>query len=228
MTFTVPVSPGPGAYTIRLGFLESYYAENNKRVFNVIVNGVIVVPALDVHALVGFRQPHVVEVDVDINDGESIIIALVSFGSFDFPMINVIELLQTVLANDAVTPGATTAATATTDDAATTTVEVPTPTGPTNPPTLTRVVGLNCGGHALTDAWGNAWVTDAAAASGGVVFDTGVFVDPELYEGDLLSTERYAGFGNSGVVFTIGGLSGPGRYRLKIAFLESYWQVRHS
>ena len=179
-----------------------------------IVNDVLVVASLDVYAMVGYREIHVVDANVHVVDGDTITILLSAVeSSVDSAMINYIELFKVVVASDGddgditTTAGSTTSASASTDS--TTTAE--TSTSSTDPPVLTRVVGLNCGGTALTDAWGNVWISDEEAASGGTTFNTGVFVDPELYEGDLLSTERYSGLRTSGVTFVVR-VAGPGRY----------------
>jgi hypothetical protein len=142
---------------------------------------------------------------VDVVDGVPIALTLVAFNSVDSPQINSIELYKIVVVGDDGVPitatsaaattnagGATTTAAATTSSSASdpTPTTAETATSSTNPPVLTRIIGLNCGGHALTDSWGNVWISDDVAASGGTAFTTGVFVDPELYEGDLLSSER--------------------------------------
>ena len=56
LTYTFPVNKA-GRYRVTMYFAEIFETSAGSRVFNVLINGAIVLPALDIFAEVGYAQP---------------------------------------------------------------------------------------------------------------------------------------------------------------------------
>jgi hypothetical protein len=60
-TYTIPLKPVPGGYTVRLHFVETKYSAAGQRKFNIDINGTSVVSDFDIFAEAGAKDKAVVK-----------------------------------------------------------------------------------------------------------------------------------------------------------------------
>ncbi|MFW6222178.1 MAG: InlB B-repeat-containing protein [Bacteroidota bacterium] len=83
----------PGNYQIEMGFSELFFTSNNKRVFDVLAEGQVIVDNLDIHSEVGANAAYVTISDtINVTDGNLDI----DFNDIkDQPKVSYIKILQT-------------------------------------------------------------------------------------------------------------------------------------
>ncbi|ADV82904.1 malectin domain-containing carbohydrate-binding protein [Terriglobus saanensis] len=93
-TYTLPnLTPG-AKYTVRLHFAEFYWTAVGKRVFNVAINGLTVLPHFDIVATAGAANKAVIEEFTATADSAGNITVQYSPGSADQPKASAIEIYQ--------------------------------------------------------------------------------------------------------------------------------------
>jgi hypothetical protein len=91
-TYSIPnLTPGT-SYTVRLHFAETYWSEPGKRIFNVILNGQVVLSNFDIFAAAGGSNKAIVEQFVTQPNSDGTI--TIQFETVDdFAEVNGIEVL---------------------------------------------------------------------------------------------------------------------------------------
>ena len=161
-TYTIPVQPG--AYNVSLHFAEIYYTTKGNRVFEVWVNGRLIMGALDIVNEAGFSTALVIQT-LAVVTGTSLIIELVS--KIENPKISGIE----VVAVADYQPAPTSA-----------------------PVTAPFHLSINCGGVGFLDSQGTRrWEPDQYFIGGSTYSDTSNDVNGTL-DDTLYHAERYGNF----------------------------------
>jgi hypothetical protein len=92
-TYAIPnLTPG-GSYQVRLHFAELAYGGPGKRVFNVAINGNMVLSNFDIFATAGASDKAVVEQFTTTADGTGTITISYQKGTADYPKSSAIEIL---------------------------------------------------------------------------------------------------------------------------------------
>jgi Malectin domain len=90
--YDIPISQN-GSYTLKLHFAEQYVSRNNRRKFDVTVEGILAVDDLDIFATApGQNAPLVISIATTVTDG-SLTIDFIT-GTVNYPQINGIEVLS--------------------------------------------------------------------------------------------------------------------------------------
>lgn len=200
-----------GRYQITLKLAELYYSAAGMRVFDVKIEGQVVVAAVDAFKLARARDAAVdLSATVDVNDGQ---LTIEFVNKLNAAAVNAIEVVYIPPATPTVTPTpsntATPTATATntptnTATATNTPTVTWTPTR-TNTPTITPTpstdIGVNAGGAAYTDGSGFVWQADRAWTAGSwgyfggqasqAVVPIAGTADQPLYQSERFSMTEY-------------------------------------
>ena len=127
--YNVPVRTGTtGRYEIQLHFAEIYHVLPNQRVFNVFVEGALIVSNLDIFQRVGSNTSYIVSTRQDVSDGYVTIDFTSTIGQ---PFLSAVEVVEI---STAPTPAIPTAS-----------PPIPTPPVPTPTPKFQEIL-INCGG----------------------------------------------------------------------------------
>jgi beta-galactosidase len=107
VTYTIPGLTAETSYIVRLHFAELYFSAAGARIFNVAINGTMVLPNFDIYAAAKANFTAVVEqFTATASSGGQIVISFTN-GSIDQPMINGIEVLGTSTACGAISSAPT-------------------------------------------------------------------------------------------------------------------------
>jgi hypothetical protein len=104
-TYTIPGLVAGAQYSVLLHFAEFYWTAPGKRVFNVAINGTLVLSSFDIYALAGANKALVEQFSATANSGGQIIIAY-SNGTADQPKASGIEIRGTSTTGCAALPAA--------------------------------------------------------------------------------------------------------------------------
>jgi hypothetical protein len=153
-----------GVYDVDLHFAEIYpYICPSSRLFDVQIEGILVLDDLDIFAAVGAYTPLVRRVTATVGDGRLDIEFPASF-----PPGKVSAILVRAHADGTPTPTstATNTRTATSTRTPTSTGTMPPGGWPTSTPPAVYVVRVNAGGEAYSDSLGRSWQPDQAYTAG--------------------------------------------------------------
>lgn len=198
----------PGQYEVRLYFAEIYYGAQHAgaRVFDVAVNGQVVLDNYDVYADVGGYKA--VMKSFDVTSGANLNI---TFGHVvENPAIKAIEIVRKTASTPTPAP-------------------VPTPTpNPTPVPTQTVAYRLNAGGPAIANG---GWTADAGANSNAAAAKTGTYsvtrpisLDASVSAGtpmEIFQTERYDEATGAELQYSFA--VAAGNYEVHLFFADIYY-----
>lgn len=204
--YNIPV-PYSALYEVRLHFAEAKFNSIKKRVFNILVEGVLSVENLDVYARAGALNAYVITLQTLVTDR---IVTIQFIPVIDDPFISAIEVVEI--------PNITAPITFPTESP----ILVPNASSPD--PTSTAIVRLNAGGEMFVDSKGNTWSNDTFFQGNSFVGDQACNRNiSNTIDDALFCTERYFK-GNSTQLSSYEiPVSGNAVYQLRLYFSENYF-----
>lgn len=181
--YDIPVSV-PGEYAVILHFAEVFFQLPGSRVFDVWVEGSLVVDSLDVFDEVGYKTPLELPVVTQVSDG-SLTIEFVAI--VENPKVSGIEIIDI---RNYVAPTAAPTTSVAPSESPTASPAPSTSPAPTPTPDWTDIY-INCGGGDFEANDGlKTWVMDTPYVTGGAVYSDGSQPIDDTLDDGVFHSER--------------------------------------